>query len=98
MIPATLIEYQVLLFGKINFFGLAELSELKRMKEITGVNAKSIRLDAIDIRSFSLHNKLGKLMFHDVFFKKICDTLQPVSFSDLVRIEGLSHGTRPVGR
>ena len=70
MIPATLIEYQVLLFGKINFFGLAELSELKRMEEITGVNAKSIRLDEIDIRSFSLHNKLGKLMFRDVFFKK----------------------------
>ena len=41
------------------------------MEEITGVNAKSIRLDEIDIRSFSLHNKLGKLMFHDVFFKKI---------------------------
>lgn len=93
MIPATLMEHRELPFGKIEILGHDMLSELKQMEEITGVNAKSIRLDEIDIRSFFLHDKLGGLMFHDAFFRKICDTLQPASFSDLVRIWGLAHGT-----
>ena len=33
-----------------------------------------------------------KCNFHDALFREICDTLQPASFSDLVRIEGLSEG------
>ncbi len=93
MMPIALIAPPRLPFGKIVIFGDDKLSELKRMEEITGVEAKSIRLDEIDIRSFFLHDKLGELMFHDARFREICDTLQPASFSDLVRIEGLSEGT-----
>lgn len=92
MMPTTLIAPPKLPFGKIVFYGDDKLSELKRMEEITGVEAKSIRLDEIDIRSFSIHDKLGELMFRGARFREICDTLQPASFSDLVRIEGLSQG------
>lgn len=93
MMPIALIAPPRHPFGKIVIFGDDKLSELKRMEEITGVEAKAIRLDEIDIRSFFLHDKLGELMFRDARFREICDTLQPASFSDLVRIEGLSKGT-----
>ncbi len=65
---------------------------LKRMEEATGVSAKLIRPEDVDIFSFFMDGDLKGLPFDGELVSNISDKVFPATFSDLVRILGLLHG------
>lgn len=65
---------------------------LKRMEESTGISAKSIRPEDVDIFSFFMDGDFKGLPFDGELVRNISDKVFPATFSDLVRILGLLHG------
>lgn len=94
---------------KLDILGHDDPTMIRRLEDITGIDAKTIRLDDKDVMSL-FHNTdalnikpdsiggipLGSLGIPefgtDFVIQMLVDT-NPQSFSDLVRISGLSHGT-----
>ena len=67
-------------------------STLKRMEELTGVSASSIKFEDIDIFSFFMDDDFKGLPFDSEFVRSISDTVFPTRFSDVTRILGFAHG------
>lgn len=93
MKPATLIEYHKLPLGKIDILGHSMLSKIKLMEEMTGISAKTIRFEEIDINTFFCDDSFRGLPFNGEFVRGITDVMPTTKFSDLVRIFGFAHGT-----
>lgn len=70
----------------------AMFTKLKRMEEATGVSARSIRPEDVDIFSFFMDGDFKGLPFDGEQVRSISDKVFPVNYSDLVRILGLLHG------
>ena len=70
----------------------AMFTKLKRMEEATGVSARSIRREDVDIFSFFMDGDFKGLPFDGDRVRSISDKVFPATFSDLVRILGLLHG------
>ena len=67
-------------------------STLKRMEELTGVSASSIKFEDIDIFSFFMDDDFKGLPFDGELERSISDTVFPTRFSDVARILGFAHG------
>lgn len=67
-------------------------STLKRMEELTGVSASSIKFEDIDIFSFFMDDDFKGLPFDGELVRSISDTVFPTRFSDVARILGFAHG------
>ncbi len=67
-------------------------AKLKRMEESTGISARSIRLEDVDIFSFFMDDDLKGLPFDGDLVREIADKVFPARFSDLVKILGFAHG------
>ncbi|MCR4716073.1 MAG: PolC-type DNA polymerase III, partial [Lachnospiraceae bacterium] len=94
---------------KLDILGHDDPSMIRRMEDETGIDAKTIPLDdpkvmslfnsteALGITAEDIHGvPLGSLGVPELGTKFVIDMLldtKPKSFSDLVRISGLSHGT-----
>lgn len=94
---------------KLDILGHDDPTMIRRLEDLTGIDAKTIKLDDKDVMSL-FHNTdalgitpedihgipLGSLGIPefgtDFVIQMLVDT-KPKSFSDLVRISGLSHGT-----
>ena len=94
---------------KLDILGHDDPTMIRRLEDLTGIDAKTIPLDDKDVMSL-FHNldalgikpediggtKLGSLgipEFGTEFAMQMLIDTNPKSFSDLVRIAGLSHGT-----
>ena len=94
---------------KLDILGHDDPTIIRRLEDLTGIDAKTIKLDDKDVMSL-FHNtsalgikpesiggiKLGSLgipEFGTDFVIQMLIDANPQSFSDLVRISGLSHGT-----
>jgi DNA polymerase-3 subunit alpha (Gram-positive type) len=93
---------------KLDILGHVDPTAIKLLEKVTGVDPKTIPMnDAkvisvfsdlstlnIDSRSYSESNgAVGLPEFGTSFVREILKITRPQSFSDLVRISGLSHGT-----
>ena len=98
-IPTASTDYHDVLSGLTKFDVLSHsmYTKLKRMEEMTGVSAKTIRFSEIDIgRFFSNDSLLGAslgISYNGYFVQRISDAAAPARFSDLVRNYGFAHGT-----
>lgn len=94
---------------KLDILGHDDPTMIRRLEDLTGIDAKTIKLDDKDVMSL-FHSttalgikpediggiKLGSLgipEFGTDFVIQMLLDAKPQSFSDLVRISGLSHGT-----
>jgi DNA polymerase-3 subunit alpha (Gram-positive type) len=94
---------------KLDILGHDDPTMIRRLEDLTGIDAKTIKLDDKDVMSLfhstdalgikpeDIHGiPLGSLGIPefgtDFVIQMLLDT-KPKSFSDLVRISGLSHGT-----
>lgn len=94
---------------KLDILGHDDPTMIRRLEDLTGIDAKTIKLDDKDVMSL-FHStdalgikpediggiKLGSLgvpEFGTDFVIQMVIDAKPKSFSDLVRISGLSHGT-----
>lgn len=93
MKPATLIEFHKLPLEKIDILGHSMFTKIKLMEEMTGVSAKSIKMDEIDIESFFYNEDFAGLPYNTGFVRGLISAMSPAKFSDLVRISGFAHGT-----
>ena len=92
-IQKDMIRYLEELNGKdINVLPHSMFAKLKRMEESTGISARSIRLEDVDIFSFFMDDDLKGLPFDGNLVREIADKVFPARFSDLVKILGLAHG------
>ncbi|HWT76679.1 MAG TPA: PolC-type DNA polymerase III, partial [Mobilitalea sp.] len=94
---------------KLDILGHDDPTMIRKLEDLTGLDAKKIRLDDQkvlslfhDLRALSITPKdldgcelgcLGIPEFGTDFVMQMVKDTQPKSFSDLVRISGLSHGT-----
>ncbi len=94
---------------KLDILGHADPTMIRRLEDITGHNAQTIKLDDKDVMSLFHHTDalgikpediggtslgcLGVPEFGTEFVIQMLIDTKPQSFSDLVRISGLSHGT-----
>ena len=67
-------------------------TKLKRMEEATGVSARSIKLEDIDMFSFFMDDDFKGLPFDGELVRRISDAVFPSRFSDLVKVLGFAHG------
>lgn len=93
MKPATLIEFHKLPLEKIDILGHGMFNKIKLMEEMTGVSAKTIKIEEIDIESFFYDEYFAGLPYNAGFVRGLIDAMPPTKFSDLVRISGFAHGT-----
>ena len=92
-IQKDMIRYLEELNGKdINVLPHSMFAKLKRMEESTGISARSIRLEDVDIFSFFMDDDLKGLPFDGDLVREIADKVFPARFSDLVKILGFAHG------
>ena len=93
---------------KVDILAQEDPTMLKQLQDLTGININDIPLDDKKVLSlFNSTNALGLTPkeiknnvgtnglpeFGTSFAKKTLEEIKPQSFSDLVRISGLSHGT-----
>ena len=93
---------------KLDLLGHDDPTVIKMLEEETGVNARNIPLDdaktmeifsslkSLDLNSKALGTTVGTLgvpEFGTRFVRQMLEDTRPTSFSELVRISGLSHGT-----
>lgn len=93
---------------KLDILGHDDPTMIRMLEDITGIDAKNIRLDdekvlslfsntdALNIKSDDFEYDLGSLgvpEFGTDFVMQMLRDTRPRSFSELVRISGLSHGT-----
>ena len=104
-IQSDIVRYLGDIFGeeKILYAGTEEMiscdilphtmfSRLKRMEEATGVSARLIKPEDVDIFSFFLDGDFRGLPFDGELVRNISSEVFPANYSDLVRILGLLHG------
>ena len=92
--PITQIPYFALELGGIHISKHPMLSELKLMEEYSGVPAKGIQFEDIDILSFFMNDSYQGLPFYnEEFVHEVVNAVSPVKFSDLLKISGFVHGT-----
>ncbi len=89
--PDILIDYRLLPFEKIDIFTSETLSKVQLMEEYTGIRAKSIQFDDIDIASFFRNDSLNGLLREKAFLKEIIDIVSPHTFLDLLKISSYMH-------
>ncbi|WP_180270723.1 PolC-type DNA polymerase III [Sporanaerobium hydrogeniformans] len=94
---------------KLDILGHDDPTIIRRLEDITGINAKTIKLDDKDVMSLFHSTEALKINPKDIggiplgclgipefgtdFVIQMLLDAKPQSFSDLVRISGLSHGT-----
>lgn len=93
---------------KLDILGHDDPTVLKMLEDLTGVDCRKIPLDepqvlslfrgmeALNIDPQELGSKIGTLgipEFNTKFVRQMLEETRPETFSDLVRISGLSHGT-----
>lgn len=93
---------------KLDLLGHDDPTSIKMLEDLTGVDAKKIRLDdqqtlslfsgteALGVTSEEIGSNTGTLgipEFGTKFVRQMLEDTRPSSFSHLVRISGLSHGT-----
>jgi len=93
---------------KLDILGHDDPTSIKMLEDLTGVDAKKIRLD--DQKTLSLFSGTGALgvtpkeigvqtgtlgipEFGTKFVRQMLEDIKPQTFSHLVRVSGLSHGT-----
>ena len=77
---------------KIEILPHTMFSKLKRMEETTGISARSIKFDDVDIFSFFMDDVFQGLSFDGELVRRIAGTVFPARFSDVVKILGFAHG------
>lgn len=93
---------------KLDILGHDDPTTIRMLEKLTGVNAREIPLDDAKVMSLFLSTEalgvspeelgtpvgtFGIPEFGTKFVRKMLVETKPVSFADLVRISGLSHGT-----
>lgn len=92
---------------KLDLLGHVDPTALKMLKDLTGVDPKEIKMnDPLVISLFASNHALnlknemeektgaiGIPEFGTDFVRKMLLTAKPISFADLIRVSGLSHGT-----
>ena len=67
-------------------------TKLKRMEASSGISARSIKFDDVDIFSFFMDDDFQGLPFDGELVREIADKVFPARFSDMVKILGFAHG------
>jgi len=93
---------------KLDILGHDDPTVIKMLEDLTGVDAKKIRLDdketlslfsgveALKVKPEDIRSNVGTYgipEFGTKFVRQMLEDTKPSSFSDLVRISGFSHGT-----
>ncbi len=93
---------------KLDILGHDDPTSIKMLEDLTGVDAKKIRLDdektlslfsgteALEVSTKEIGVKTGTLgipEFGTKFVRQMLEDIKPKTFSHLVRVSGLSHGT-----
>jgi DNA polymerase III subunit alpha, Gram-positive type len=93
---------------KLDILGHDDPTVIKMLEDLTGIDAKKIHLDdqetmslfsktdALNVTSEQIRSKTGTYgipEFGTKFVRQMLEDTNPTTFSDLVRISGLSHGT-----
>ncbi|MDD4752840.1 MAG: PolC-type DNA polymerase III [Desulfitobacteriaceae bacterium] len=93
---------------KLDILGHDDPTAIKMLEDLTGVNAKTVKLDdqetmslfsglqALGVKEEDIRSKVGTYAipeFGTKFVRQMLEDANPTTFSDLVRISGFSHGT-----
>ena len=93
---------------KLDILGHADPTMIKTLEGLTGINVKNIPLDdpetlsifssvkALKVKQKDINSVIGTIgipEFGTRFVRQMLNEIKPKTFSDLVRVSGLSHGT-----
>ena len=80
---------------KLNILSYPNLDMLLKLQEKTGVMIKDIPMNAPEIYEILRgDNTNGIPEFDNEFVRKLCQIVKPADFSELIKMQGLSHGTQ----